>query len=199
MENSIALSSLTKATTELVKQQKSMTAAQDQLVVLLEQVPAVQEEIQELELKKQMLAEDLNTAERQHKVDLDLRVQENEARVFEEILAKRNLTTIEPDALVDLESQANRVNRDVAAEVSTAVAAALQKERTNVALETAEAEKDAAVAAAQVTARIESLEAQLAQAQREASMLASQLDSEREAGVKRAEAAGSMTINTSSK
>jgi len=199
MENSIALSSLTKATTELVKQQKSMIAAQDQLVVLLEQVPAVQEEIQELELKKQMLAEDLNTAERQHKVDLDLRVQENEARVFEEILAKRNLTTIEPDALVDLESQANRVNRDVAAEVSTAVAAALQKERTNVALETAEAEKDAAVAAAQVTARIESLEAQLAQAQREASMLASQLDSEREAGVKRAEAAGSMTINTSSK
>lgn len=199
MENSIALSALTKATTELVKQQKSMTAAQDQLVVLLEQVPAVQHEIQELELKKQMLSEDLNTAERQHKVDLALRVQENENQVFEEILDKRNLTTIAPDALAELEAQASKASRDVAAEVNTAVAAALQKERTSVALETAEAEKDAAVAAAQVTARIESLEAQLAQAQREASLLATQLDSEREAGVKRAEAAGSMTINTSSK
>ena len=199
MENSIALSALTKATTELVKQQKSMTAAQDQLVVLLEQVPAVQQEIQELELKKQMLAEDLNTAERQHKVDLELRVQENENLVFEEILHKRNLTTIAPDALAELEAQASKASRDVAAEVNTAVAAAIQKERTAVALQTAEAEKDAAVAAAQVTARIESLEAQLAQAQREASMLATQLDSERDAGIKRAEAAGSMTINTSAK
>ncbi|MAE18565.1 hypothetical protein CMK12_06500 [Candidatus Poribacteria bacterium] len=199
MENKIALSKITKATTELMKSSKAQATAAEALRDLIEQAETVSKEIQELEIKKDSIAEDLATSIRQQKIDLDLRVKENEEEVLQNILDSRCKTTINPEELEELRETADRASRELEENTQKAVEAALADKEINYKLEKAEEDQKVAVERAESQARIEAFTSQLEAAARVAEDLREQLSAEREAGVKRAEAAGAMTINAGSK
>ena len=198
-ENKIALSQITKATTELRKASTAQEKAEASLREVLAQVGPVSEEIQVLEIKKSMLAEQLKNSARQHEVDLDLQVKENEQEVLEKILDKRSLVTINPDEREELRETADRANREFEEDIQKAVTEALDKKEINYMLEKAAEDQEVAVQRAENQSEISSLTSQLEAAKQVNIDLREQLSAEREAGVKRAEAAGAMTINAGSK
>ncbi|WAI96161.1 hypothetical protein [Vibrio phage vB_VhaP_PG11] len=194
-----AITVTTKATGALDKVVVAVTKAVADLQLVAEQHESLLVQVAEAQQNLDSLGETTAVAVRQQAVDLDLRVQENENEVLNHLLNTRGLTTIEPNALSALRDEATRANYDAQAEISKAVKAALAKAATDAKLEAAEKSQEVAVAAAETRARIESLEAQLMASKREVTSLTEQLSAEREAGIERARAAGSMTINTSSK
>lgn len=194
-----AITLTTKATASLDK----VTAAVQKAVADLQSVTDVHGnllgDVAEAQQNLNQIQEDTEVAVRKAKVELDLRVTEHAESVLAELLSARNLTSIDLEALSELENKADRTSYEVEAEIAKAVRAALAKAETAHKLEAAETNQAVAVKSAQDAARIESLEQQLAASRREVANLTEQLSAEREAGTERARAAGSMTINAGGK
>ena len=199
MENKIALSKITKATTELMKSQKAQNTAAEALKELIQEAEEVSKKIQELEIEKNTLAEELEISKRENKIELGLSVKENEEEVLQNILDTRSLETINPEELEELRETADRATSELKEEIQKAVDAAIEEKRIKDQLAKSEADKEVAVERATNQAKIDSFETQIDNERKVSEDLRVQLSAEREAGVKRAEAAGSMTINTGSK
>lgn len=194
-----AITVTTKATASLEKITAGVAKAVQELQGVTEVHGVLLEQVAEAQQNLDQITADTAIAVRKANVEIDLQVEEHKEQVLTDLLNEKGLTSIEPDALQDLHDRATRADYDAEAEIRKAVNAALASERQAVALKAAQDSKNEAVEAARTEARIESLESQLEASQREAKSLAEQLSAEREAGVERARAAGSMTINTSSK
>lgn len=194
-----AITVTSKATAALEKITIGVAKAVQDLQGVTEVHGGLLEQVAEAQQKLDQITEDTAIAVRKANVEIDLQVEEHKEHVLQTLLNEKGLTSVEPSALQDLQDRATRADYDAETEIRKAVNAALATERQSVALKAAQDTKNEAVEAARTEARIESLEAQLEASQREVVGLTKQLDAEREAGVKRAEASGAMTINTSSK
>lgn len=187
-----ATAALEKVTAGVAKAVADLQSVADIHGALLENVAEGQQNLVQIQ-------EDTEIAVRKAKVELDLQVAEHAEGVMVRLLSERNLEAVDTEELEQLRIDAVQGNRKLDAEITKAVNAALASERHTVALKAAEDSKDDAVKAAQTNAKIESLEAQLAASQREVASLTEQLSAEREAGVERARAAGSFTVNAGGK
>lgn len=199
MSQEQAITVTSKATASLDKVVVAVSKAVADLQAVNEVHGEVLSQVAEAQQNLNQIQEDTEIAVRKAKVEIDLRVEEHEATVLNDLLDKRGLTSIEPEELSILEARASRADYDAEMEIKKAVNAALASERQAVALKAAQESKDDAVEAARTEAKIESLEAQLLASQREVASLTEQLSAEREAGTERARAAGSMTINAGGK
>ena len=199
MDNKIALSKITKATTELMKSQKAQNTAAEALKELIQAAEDVSKKIQELEIEKNTLAEELEISKRENKIELGLSVKENEEEVLQNILNTRSLETINPEELEELRETADRATSELKEEIQKAVDAAIEEKRIKDQLAKSEEDREVAVERATNQAKIDAFETQIDNERKVSEDLRVQLSAEREAGVKRAEAAGAMTINTGSK
>lgn len=192
----VVISAAGRAVNEILKATKAFGAAEAQFKVIQDELPAL---VEQIEIKQGELVEINQATEiaaRQQKVELSLRVAENEDEVLNQLLESRELAHISKEEVSTLTDALAKAQADNTSDIEKAVNAALSKERSSVALKAAEEGATVKVKAAEDKAKIESLEQQLAAAQEVAADLRLQLNAEREAGIKRAEAAGSMTINT---
>ena len=117
MENKIALSKITKATTELMKSQKAQNTAAEALKELIQEAEEVSKKIQDLEIEKNTLAEELEIGKRENKIELGLSVKENEEEVLQNILDTRSLETINPEELEELRETADRATSELKEEI----------------------------------------------------------------------------------
>lgn len=192
----VVISAAGRAVNEILKATKAFSAAEAQFKVIQDELPAL---VEQIEIKQGELVEINQATEiaaRQQAVELGLRVAENEDEVLTQLLESRDLAHISKEEVSTLTGELAKAQSDNKADVEKAVNAALSNERSSVALKAAEEGATVKVKAAEDKAKIESLEQQLTAAQEVAADLRLQLNAEREAGIKRAEAAGSMTINT---
>ena len=192
----VVISAAARAVNEVVKATKAFSAAQGQFEIIQNELPALVEQIEIKQGELFAVNEETAIAVRKQKVELTLRVAENEDEVLNSLLESRGLSYITSEDVGALKQELRVATHEVESRIGKAVESALKNERSTVALKAAEDGAAIKVEAATSKARIESLEEQLAAAQVVAGDLRNQLDAEREAGTERARAAGSMTINT---
>lgn len=192
----VVISAAGRAVNEILKATKAFGAAEAQFKVIQDELPSLVEQIEIKQGDLVAITEATEIAARKQKVELGLRVAENEDEVLNQLLESRDLEHVTKAEVRDLRSDLFKAQSDNKADVAKAVESALSAERNKVALKAAEEGAAVKVKSAEQAGRIESLEQQLQAAQEVASDLRKQLDAEREAGTERARAAGSMTINT---
>lgn len=192
----VVISAAGRAVNEIFKATKAFGAAEAQFKVIQDELPSLVEQIEIKQGDLAAITEQTEISARKQKIELELRVAENEDEVLNQLLESRELEYVTKTEVRELRSELYKAQSDNKAEVAKAVESALKNERSTVAIKAAEEGASIKVEAATAKARIESLEQQLLAAQEVANDLRKQLDAEREAGTERARAAGSMTINT---
>ncbi|WVI66518.1 hypothetical protein pVco7_gp072 [Vibrio phage pVco-7] len=163
-------------------------------------VPAMIDEIGLKQGELDSIAQETELAARNAKVDLDLRVRENEDKVLADLMKKRGYATITNEAVATLERNLETANADNAAEVAKAVQAAVASKVAEHKVEIAALTSQHDVASATAKAEVEAASAKIKFLEEQVTNLRETITAEREARVQEAEArakSNGVTVNNS--
>jgi hypothetical protein len=116
----VVLTETEKATKNLLKVVADANKVISQMDSFTEAVESINEQVavKSIELKK--LSDDVEMKARENKIELNLKVRENEESVLQSILKARKLVTIEPDELNEIQTAAYQNEKDLQNAVSKA-------------------------------------------------------------------------------
>jgi len=189
------------AAAEIKKSITALGAAMGKVEDLANKAEEAQAIIAQREDKIKELDTEFSEKRRQKTVELEVELKANERKVVDGILDRQGLVAVDKADYSKLEADADKVNRDIKSEVSSAVAAAtgaMKKEHDNA---TALLNSQNETKEAKAKAELETLQSKNEFLVQQVDMWKNALDAERAAGVQRAQAAsiGAVNINGAGK
>lgn len=158
---------------------------------MVEQIPAKEDAIRQLEEKQASLALEIKEQERKEELDLTLRLKENKQKVVDATLKELGMTAVSNDELKGYQSLKTEFNTEVEKQTKVAVAIAKAGHESEMKLkdamfQTTQAQNEAKLASQELV--IENLKEQV-------ETLKEQIEEDRKARVEEAKARGSVQLN----